>query len=120
MRIYDLKQIMKDAWRTYKYVAKKKGKTFGEVLKSTWKMAKLQVSMKKAIDSKSQPLSGLKPAFVRIEVSLQGGQLRLVRCNGSGRLSGQPQRLPWFEILRRLIRITQSLSGHRAYPLMRR
>lgn len=113
MRMYDLKQIMKDAWRTYKYVAKKKGKTFGEVLKSTWKMAKLQVSMKKAMDSK-------KPAFVRIEVSLQGGQLRLVWCNGSGRLSGQPQRLPWFEILRRLIRITQSLSGHRAYPLMRR
>ena len=35
MKRFDLKQIMKDAWRTYKYVARKKGKTFGEVLKST-------------------------------------------------------------------------------------
>ncbi|MBU3834756.1 MAG: hypothetical protein H9949_03275 [Candidatus Phocaeicola merdigallinarum] len=60
MKQFDLKQIMKDAWRTYKYVAKKKGKTFGEVLKSTWRLAKLQVSMKKAMDTKREPLAGLQ------------------------------------------------------------
>lgn len=62
MKRFNLKQIMKDAWRTYKYVAKKKGKTFSEVLKSTWRLAKLQVSMQKVMDSKSQPLSGCKSA----------------------------------------------------------
>lgn len=43
MKIFDLRQIMRDAHRTYKYVGKKQGKTFGEVLKSTWKLAKLNV-----------------------------------------------------------------------------
>lgn len=38
-------EIMKNAWRTYKYVAKKKGKSFGEVLASTWRLAKLQASV---------------------------------------------------------------------------
>lgn len=47
MKKFDLKQIMKNAWRTYKYVAKKQGKSFGEVLKATWKLAKVQVSMEK-------------------------------------------------------------------------
>lgn len=39
MKRFDLRQIMRDAHRTYKYVGKKQGKTFGEVLKSTWKLA---------------------------------------------------------------------------------
>lgn len=38
-------QIMKNAWRTYKYVGKKKGQSFSEVLASTWRLAKLQASM---------------------------------------------------------------------------
>lgn len=67
MRMYDLKQIMKDAWRTYLYVAKKKGKTFGEVLKSTWRLAKLHAAieiMNKEMDSKSQPLKPVsKPIY---------------------------------------------------------
>ena len=33
MKRFDLRQIMRDAHRTYKYVGKKQGKTFGEVLK---------------------------------------------------------------------------------------
>ena len=45
MKRFDLRQIMRDAHRTYKYVGKKQGKTFGEVLKSTWKLAKLNVTM---------------------------------------------------------------------------
>lgn len=72
MKQFDLKQIMKDAWRTYKYVAKKKGKTFAEVLKSTWRLAKLQVSMQKAMDSKSQPLSGLKSACKAVSYDWSG------------------------------------------------
>lgn len=42
---YNRSQLMKDAWRTYKYVGKKKGQTFGEVLKSTWRLAKMHISM---------------------------------------------------------------------------
>ena len=42
---YNRSQIMKNAWRTYKYVGKKQGKTFSEVLKSTWRLAKLQAQM---------------------------------------------------------------------------
>lgn len=45
MKRYDLSQIMKNAHRTYKYVGKKQGKTFGEVLKATWRLAKLSVAM---------------------------------------------------------------------------
>ena len=40
---------MRDAHRTYKYVGKKQGKTFGEVLKSTWKLAKLNVTMQEEL-----------------------------------------------------------------------
>ncbi len=43
MKRFDLRQIMRDAHRTYKYVGKKQGKTFGEVLKSTWKLAKINM-----------------------------------------------------------------------------
>ena len=43
MKKYDLSQIMKSAHRTYKYMGKKQGKTFGEVLKTTWHLAKLQL-----------------------------------------------------------------------------
>lgn len=45
---YNKSQILKNAWRTYKYVGKKKGQTFGEVLKSTWRLAKIHVSMEEA------------------------------------------------------------------------
>jgi hypothetical protein len=49
MKRFDLRQIMRDAHRTYKYVGKKQGKTFGEVLKSTWKLAKLNVTMQEEL-----------------------------------------------------------------------
>ena len=39
---YNLSEIMRTAHRTYKYSGKKQGKTFAEVLKSTWRLAKLQ------------------------------------------------------------------------------
>lgn len=42
---FNRSEIMKNAWRTYKYVGKKKGQSFGEVLKSTWRLAKLHVLM---------------------------------------------------------------------------
>lgn len=45
MRKYDLKKIMKQAHRTYKYVGQKKGQTFGEVLKATWRLEKMRVTM---------------------------------------------------------------------------
>ena len=48
MKRYNLSEIMKTAHRTYKYVGKKQGKSFGEVLKSTWHLAKLDVSIKEA------------------------------------------------------------------------
>ena len=42
MKRYNLSEIMKNAHRSYKYSGKQQGKTFGEVLKATWKLAKLQ------------------------------------------------------------------------------
>ena len=42
MKRFDLSEIMRNAHRTYKYSGKKQGKTFGEVLKATWRLAKLQ------------------------------------------------------------------------------
>lgn len=41
-------EIMRNAHRTYKYVGKKQGKTFGEVLKATWRLAKLHVAMEES------------------------------------------------------------------------
>ena len=40
MKRYNLSEIMKNAHRSYKYSGKQQGKTFGEVLKATWKLAK--------------------------------------------------------------------------------
>ena len=48
MKRFNLSQIMRTAHRTYKYVGKKQGKTFGEVLKSTWRLAKFDVSMQES------------------------------------------------------------------------
>lgn len=45
MKKYNKSQIMKNAWRTYKYVGKKQGKSFGECLASSWRLEKLAVSM---------------------------------------------------------------------------
>lgn len=42
MKRFDLSEIMRNAHRTYKYLGRKQGKTFGEVLKATWRLAKLQ------------------------------------------------------------------------------
>lgn len=42
---FNKSEIMRNAWRTYKYVGKKKGQTFGEVLKATWRLAKMYVAM---------------------------------------------------------------------------
>lgn len=61
MKRYNLSEIMRTAHRTYKYVGKKQGKTFGEVLKSTWRLAKLDVARQEA-ENKAlrQELSELK------------------------------------------------------------
>lgn len=42
---YNRSEIFKNAHRTYKYRGKKRGKTFAEVLKATWMLAKMHVSM---------------------------------------------------------------------------
>lgn len=42
---YNRSEIMKNAHRTYKYVGRKQGKTFGEVLKATWRLAKVYAAM---------------------------------------------------------------------------
>ena len=66
MTRYNLSEIMRTAHRTYKYVGKKQGKTFGEVLKSTWRLAKLEADAKrKAEEEKRQEaLKSSKPAEV--------------------------------------------------------
>ena len=64
MKRFDLRQIMRDAHRTYKYVGKKQGKTFGEVLKSTWKLAKLNVTMQEERNNKMfTPVKAEKVTF---------------------------------------------------------
>lgn len=57
MKRYNLSEIMRTAHRTYKYVGKKQGKTFGEVLKSTWRLAKLDVARQEA-DAKRKAEEG--------------------------------------------------------------
>ena len=47
MKLYNLSQIMKQAWREYKYVAKKKGISFGECLKKSWRIHKELISFNK-------------------------------------------------------------------------
>ena len=54
MKRYNLSEIMTSAHRTYKYVGKKQGKTFGEVLKSTWMLAKLSAEMDESIEKTRQ------------------------------------------------------------------
>lgn len=48
MKRFNLSEIMRNAHRTYKHVGKKQGKTFGDVLKSTWKLAKMSVAMQES------------------------------------------------------------------------
>lgn len=50
MKKYDLSKIMKAAHRTYKYVGKKQGKTFSEVLKATWRLEKIHVAMEESAE----------------------------------------------------------------------
>lgn len=71
MKRFNLSEIMRNAHRTYKYVGKKQGKTFGEVLKSTWKLAKLDVAIQESRaahqaeeSKKAEELKNSKPAEV--------------------------------------------------------
>lgn len=48
MKRYNLSEIMRNAHRTYKFSGKKQGKTFAQVLKSTWRLAKLDVAMQES------------------------------------------------------------------------
>ena len=71
MTRYNLSEIMRTAHRTYKYVGKKQGKTFGEVLKSTWRLAKLDVARQEADakrkaeeEKRQEALKSSKPAEV--------------------------------------------------------
>ena len=57
--------------RTYKYLCKKQGITFGEVLKSTWRLAKLDVARQEADakrkaeeEKRQEALKSSKPAEV--------------------------------------------------------
>lgn len=102
MKRFDLRQIMRDAHRTYKYVGKKQGKTFGEVLKSTWKLAKLNVTMQEELARQQ-------------EESVHSGQSR--KSHFQSRMVRLLQlQQPWIfrlPVLRRLIRtlIRIILSG---------
>lgn len=60
MKKYDKKEIMRAAWRTYKFVTKKKGQSFGETLKATWRLAKVQHALKSMEEN--------KPAKAKTEV----------------------------------------------------
>ena len=71
MKRCNLSEIMRTAHRTYKYVGKKQGKTFGEVLKSTWKLVKLDVAVQESNAArqveevkKAEALKNCKPAEV--------------------------------------------------------
>lgn len=70
MKRFDLRQIMRDAHRTYKYVGKKQGKTFGEVLKSTWKLAKLNVTMQEELARQQEERNNKVFTPVKAEKSL--------------------------------------------------
>lgn len=48
MKRYNLSQIMKAAHRTYKYVNKKKGISWGATLKSAWHLEKMNVEFAEA------------------------------------------------------------------------
>ena len=63
MKRFDLRQIMRDAHRTYKYVGKKQGKPFGEVLKST--RCSLRSKQKKSL-SKPNGQTATTPTAVDI------------------------------------------------------
>lgn len=41
---YNRSQIMKNAWRQYKYVGKKRGQSFSDCLKASWKMFKMHAA----------------------------------------------------------------------------
>lgn len=71
MKRFNLSEIMRNAHRTYKYIGKKQGKTFGEVLKSTWKLAKLDVAIQESKAAcqaeeakRAEELKNCKPAEV--------------------------------------------------------
>ena len=52
MKRYDKRQIMESAWRLYKYVFKRQGKTFGEALKETWSVVKFNAAKNKPVEMK--------------------------------------------------------------------
>lgn len=52
MKRYDKRQIMKSAWKVYKWVFKKQGKTFGEALKETWSVVKFNAAKNKPVEVK--------------------------------------------------------------------
>lgn len=52
MKRYDKRQIMKSAWRLYKYVFKRLGKTFGDALKETWSVVKFNAAKNKPVEMK--------------------------------------------------------------------
>ena len=67
MKKYDLSQIMKNAHRTYKYVGKKQGKTFGEVLKSTWSLFKMHAAMAELRARQDAELKKQSDEFVHVK-----------------------------------------------------
>ncbi|NMA74471.1 MAG: hypothetical protein GX963_10000 [Bacteroidales bacterium] len=68
MKRYNLSEIMTTAHRTYKYVGKKQGETFGEVLKSTWMLAKVALAMSENEEKARQ--ASIKKASEKREIVL--------------------------------------------------
>ena len=52
MKRYDKREVMKSAWKVYKWIFKKQGKTFGEALKATWSVIKFNAAKNKPVEVK--------------------------------------------------------------------
>lgn len=92
MKRYNLSEIMRNAHRTYKFSGKKQGKTFAQVLKSTWRLAKLDVAMqesemrmKERVAKESADFKNRKPAEV-VSYNFLGD---VYNRNSKGRMGAQ-------------------------------
>ena len=60
---------MKTAHRTYKYSGKRKGKTFGEVLKATWKLAKMDVAIEASLKAQREQMNRENELMANVKVT---------------------------------------------------
>lgn len=52
MKRYDKREVMKSAWRLYKWIFKRLGKSFGDALKETWSVVKFNAAKNKPVEVK--------------------------------------------------------------------